>query len=61
MGDMSGMSASLMIEEIKHRHGPHSLGLGLAGLRTAPEWQMRRNMLSPRYTTHWDELATAHA
>lgn len=50
-----------LIEEIRHRHGPHILGLGVAGLRTAPEWQMRRNMLSPRYTTHWDELATAHA
>lgn len=29
--------------------------------RTGPAWQMKRNMLTARATTHWDELAIAHA
>lgn len=38
------------------------LGLGkvwFAGHGIAPEWQMRREMLSPAYTTRWSDLASA--
>ncbi|ENC6449664.1 DUF4113 domain-containing protein, partial [Escherichia coli] len=27
-----------------------------AGRGTAPEWQMKREMLSPAYTTRWTDL-----
>ena len=27
----------------------------------APDWTMKRDMLSPRYTTHWDELPLVRA
>lgn len=37
------------------------LGLGYAGLRPGPKWQMKREMLTKRATTHWDELATVRA
>ncbi|WP_079916717.1 Y-family DNA polymerase [Salmonella enterica] len=30
-----------------------------AGRGIAPEWQMKRDMLSPAYTTRWSELLTA--
>ena len=35
--------------------------LGLAGLRTRRAWTMKRDMVSPRATTHWDELAVVSA
>ena len=50
-----------LLDQIKHGHGPAAIGLGRAGLRDGPAWQMRRNMMSPRYTTHWDELLTVKA
>ena len=42
--------------------GINHLGLGkvwFAGRGIAPEWQMRREMLSPAYTTRWSDLASA--
>ncbi|EEW0979288.1 DUF4113 domain-containing protein [Escherichia coli] len=30
-----------------------------AGRGTAPEWQMKREMLSPSYTTQWTEIPIA--
>ena len=42
--------------------GINHSGLGkvwFAGRGIAPEWQMKREMLSPAYTTRWDELPLA--
>ncbi|EHU6247949.1 Y-family DNA polymerase [Salmonella enterica] len=42
--------------------GINHSGLGkvwFAGRGIAPEWQMKRDMLSPAYTTRWSELPTA--
>ena len=39
------------------RHGRGAIGVGMAG----PVWKMRREQLSPRATTHWDELAVVKA
>ena len=50
-----------LLEQIKDEHGPAAIGLGRAGLREGLAWQMRRNMMSPRYTTHWEELLTVKA
>ncbi|KAA0977195.1 Y-family DNA polymerase [Paeniglutamicibacter gangotriensis] len=50
-----------LIQKIKQRHGVNAVGLGLAGMKAGPEWTMRREMMSPRYTTHWDELLTVYA
>ncbi|ENB5831785.1 DUF4113 domain-containing protein, partial [Escherichia coli] len=30
-----------------------------AGRGTAPEWQMKQEMLSPSYTTQWTEIPIA--
>ena len=42
--------------------GINNSGLGkvwFAGRGIAPSWQMKRNMLSPAYTTRWDDLPLA--
>lgn len=50
-----------LLEQVRSEHGSGVIGLGSAGLRQGPSWQMRREMMSPRYTTHWDELLTVQA
>jgi len=50
-----------ILDRVHRRHGETAIGLGMAGMRLGPEFEMRREMLSPRCTTHWGELATAHA
>jgi len=46
---------------VKRKTGRDALGLGYAGLRPGPKWQMKRQMLTKRATTHWDELITVRA
>ena len=50
-----------LLEEVTRRYGRGSIGLGHAGIRGGPDWTMKRDMLSPRYTTHWDELPLVKA
>jgi DNA polymerase V len=50
-----------LLEQIRSEHGTTAIGLGRAGFKEGPAWQMKRNMMSPRYTTHWDELLTVYA
>lgn len=49
------------LDEVMAKQGPFSIGLGVAGMKTARTWEMKRGMLSLRATTRWDELATVHA
>ena len=48
-------------KDVTKRYGRGSIGLGHAGIRGGPDWTMKRDMLSPRYTTHWDELPLVKA
>lgn len=50
-----------LIQQVKDKTGTTALGLGRAGLRTPAAWEMKREMRSPRATTHWDELLLARA
>ncbi|MFJ4208769.1 Y-family DNA polymerase [Paenarthrobacter sp. NPDC089675] len=50
-----------LLEQVSKRYGRGSIGLGHAGIRGGPDWSMKRGMLSPRYTTHWDELPLVKA
>ncbi|MCQ9163958.1 Y-family DNA polymerase [Arthrobacter sp. STN4] len=50
-----------LLEEVSKKHGRGSIGLGAGGIRGGPDWTMKREMLSPRYTTHWEELPVARA
>lgn len=42
------------IDAINQRMGKHTLQL--SGVRKQALWQIKRELLSPRYTTRWDEL-----
>ena len=44
----------LAIDTINARHGRGSVGLGLAGKNQ--DWRMRRENLSPSFTTKWEDL-----
>ncbi|WP_239437857.1 Y-family DNA polymerase [Arthrobacter alpinus] len=50
-----------LLEDVSKKYGRGSIGLGSAGIKGGPDWSMKRDMLSPRYTTHWDELPIAKA
>jgi DNA polymerase V len=50
-----------LLEEVSRRYGRGSIGLGHAGIRAGPDWSMKRDLLSPRYTTHWDEVPIVRA
>ncbi|KFI46846.1 Y-family DNA polymerase [Bifidobacterium bohemicum] len=65
--DTHGLGA--VLDEAAKRFGPLRVGVGYAGIRgkgqanedTGAAWTMRRDMLSPRSTTRWDEIAVAQA
>lgn len=58
-----------VFDEVTRRFGPARVGIGCAGIRgngrhddnTGAKWMMRRDMLSSRCTTRWDEMAVVHA
>jgi len=50
-----------LLEDVGRRFGRGSIGLGHAGIRSGLDWTMKRDMRSPRYTTHWDELPLVKA
>ncbi|KUQ07674.1 Y-family DNA polymerase [Klebsiella aerogenes] len=68
----SGVSLLNLFDETPPRSNSNQLmkvvdginhsGLGkvwFAGRGVAPEWQMKREMLSPAYTTRWEDIPTA--
>lgn len=58
-----------LLDRANSRFGDHSVGIGWSGIRgkgrnpneTGASWNMRREMLSPRCTTRWDELPVVRA
>jgi DNA polymerase V len=42
------------IDQLNARFGRGAVGFGTAGERH--RWKLRREFISPRYTTVWDEL-----
>ena len=50
-----------LLEDVSKKYGRGSIGLGAGGVKGGPDWTMKREMLSPRYTTHWDELLLVKA
>lgn len=59
--EFEGRRTGETLDAITRKLGPRAIGIGLGGLRDAPTWNMRRNMLSRRATTNWAELAVARA
>lgn len=50
-----------LIDHIQRTTGTKAIGLGHGGLANPPTWGMKRNALTPRATTHWNELTTVTA
>ena len=58
-----------VLDEASRRFGSAHVGIGFGGIRgtgradsdTGARWTMRRDMLSKRCTTRWDEMAVVHA
>ncbi len=50
-----------LLHEISQKFGRSSIGLGHAGLKAGSEWTMKRDMLSPHYTTKWADLPIVKA
>jgi DNA polymerase V len=50
-----------LLGDIMEKFGTGSIGLGRAGMVEAPDWGMKREALSPRYTTEWEELLVVKA
>lgn len=50
-----------LVDQVSRRYGEAALGFGMAGITAGPVWQMKRQRLSLRATTHWSELAIARA
>lgn len=59
--EFEGRNIGHTLDRIEEQVGKGSIGVGRGGLKHAPRWNMRRGMLSPRDTTHWDELCTVKA
>ncbi|WP_091969194.1 DUF4113 domain-containing protein [Propionibacterium cyclohexanicum] len=59
--DQRGSRLSALIDHVNATVGRDAVALGLAGLESAPNWQMRRDMLPNRGTTRWSELAVVRA
>lgn len=47
-----------VLDKANSKWGRGTLGIGSAGVKGARTWTMQRGMLSPCYTTRWDELRT---
>ncbi|MBN2646581.1 MAG: Y-family DNA polymerase [Thiotrichales bacterium] len=50
-----------LMDELNHRHGRGSVFLAASGASRAQTWPMARTLLSPRYTTRWEDLPVAKA
>ncbi|MHC6175381.1 Y-family DNA polymerase [Glutamicibacter sp. X7] len=59
--EAQGESVGSVVQQVSARFGAKAIGLGVAGLAADRQWSMKREHMSPRYTTEWDELLTVHA
>jgi DNA polymerase V len=45
-----------VLDKVNRKWGRGTLGIGAAGVRDQRDWAMQRGMLSPCYTTNWNQL-----
>ena len=50
-----------VLGEVRSKFGTMAIGIGIGGLAQAPQWSMKREHSSPRYTTEWKELPVVRA
>ena len=44
------------IDKLNYRYGKDTIKLGVMGMKK--EWMLKREQLSRRFTTNWDEILT---
>ncbi|MGO3152336.1 MAG: Y-family DNA polymerase [Galactobacter sp.] len=59
--DDSGQGLNDVLASVRSRFGTTSIGLGAGGFAEEPEWSMKRDFRSNRWTTVWDELPEVRA
>lgn len=60
--EFEGREVGKTLDQITKRLGGEAIGVGFGGLKQpAAGWEMKRAILSPRATMHWDELVTVRA
>lgn len=50
-----------VMDQANSKWGRGTIGIGSAGLQGSRAWSMKRELLSPRYTTRWNELPKVRA
>lgn len=45
-----------VLDTAARKWGRGTVGVGHAGVKAPPRWVMQRGLMSPRYTTRWDEV-----
>ena len=46
------------LDQANRRYGEGALHYAAQGMKDGREWRMRRGMLSPLYTTRWEDVPT---
>lgn len=59
--EFEGRHIGETLDAISSKLGNDLIGVGLGGMKKSPAWNMKRELLSKRATTHWDELAIVKA
>lgn len=59
--EFEGRGVGQALDEINRKFATTAVGVGLGGLKAPPGWEMKRELLSPRCLTNWDELLVAAA
>jgi DNA polymerase V len=57
----AGADLNTLLASVKGRFGHAAIGLGRGGFAEEPEWSMKREFRSHRFTTEWDELPIVKA
>lgn len=60
-GNTGGERISHMVQQVTQRFGSRAIGLGRTGIAQEPDWSMKREFISQRYTTDWEELPAVRA
>jgi DNA polymerase V len=57
----TGEGLNDVLASVRSRFGSTSIGLGTGGFADEPEWSMKRDFRSNRWSTVWEELPTVRA
>lgn len=59
--EFEGRGVGQALDQINQKFATTAVGVGLGGMKAPPGWEMKRELLSKRCLTSWDELMVAAA